>query len=468
MTSSTDETGDFPRAAKARVGRVLKNKWTLDRLLGAGGMAVVYAATHRNGQRVAIKMLHPDVASDEEIKARFLREGYLANAVGHPGSVRVFDDDTTDDGDPFLVMELLDGETVERRWRRAGPRLDPAEALAIANDVLEVLAAAHARGIVHRDVKPENVFLTRAGAVKILDFGIACLRQPSLTTATLRGVAMGTPVFMPPEQARGRWDEVDARSDLWSVGALLFALLTGRFVHQAETPNEELLAAMTVQAPALASVAPELPPHVARVVDVALAARREDRWSDARAMQAAIRDALAALAPKTSPSLDDGAPARRAYDPDKTDVMAPIDFSALHGLGPESESIGRGVAGTLIAAVPPSPARRRASPFLAGVSMAILGALLAMTALVPRPAPSAVALAPTVRVETSVAAAPPPETPNDPGVDPALETFPAPEDLAPAPPATGAPAELGEPPAPDSSPAHLAARAPVAQKAAPL
>src|ERR1700722_8622570 len=210
-------------AAKARVGRFLRNKWRLDALLGVGAMAAVYAATHKYGGRAAVKILHRERCLNAEVLRRFVREGHIANAVGHEGAVRVLDDDTAEDGSPFLILELLDGETLEERRLRCGGRLVEDEVLSVADQLLDVLIAAHAKGIVHRDIKPENVFLTRTGQVKVLDFGIAGLRELSGggTRATRAGTSMGTPAFMAAEQARGLWNEVDGRTDLWAVGASL-------------------------------------------------------------------------------------------------------------------------------------------------------------------------------------------------------------------------------------------------------
>lgn len=284
------------RRAEARIGTVLKDKWRLDKLLGVGGMASVYAATHRNGKRVAVKMLHPEISLDAAMRQRFLREGYVANKVGHRGAVAVDDDDTTNDGAAFLVMELLEGETLDARMRRKGGKLSQAEVLSAMDQVLDTLAAAHEQGIVHRDLKPENIFMTKDGVMKILDFGIARIREMSGTSsATQTGSLMGTPAFMPPEQARGRWDDVDARSDLWAVGATMFTLLTGRLVHEAETPNEALVLAVTARARSLATIDPVVIPAVAALVDKALAYESEGRFQTAREMQAAGRAAYAAV-----------------------------------------------------------------------------------------------------------------------------------------------------------------------------
>jgi len=282
--------------AKQRIGTTLKDKWRLDELIGVGGMAAVYSATHRNGNRVAVKMLHAELSVEGEIRSRFLREGYVGNKVEHPGAVKVSDDDVTEDGAVFLVMELLQGETLAHRFERKARSLSIEEVLLISDQVLDVLTAAHEKQIVHRDIKPDNIFLTRDGGVKLLDFGIARLRELSQTNATRSGSTMGTPAYMAPEQARARWDEVDTRTDLWAVGATMFKLLTGRVVHVAETINEQLLAAMTQPAPPLATLVPTAPCPVVEIVDRALAFNRIDRWIDAPAMQRAVREAYQAVA----------------------------------------------------------------------------------------------------------------------------------------------------------------------------
>jgi serine/threonine-protein kinase len=277
---------------ESRVGTTLGQKWHLDALLGVGATAAVYSATHGNGSRAAIKILHAEWSGPPSTRGRFLREGQVANRVGHDGAVRVVDDDVTEDGALVLVTELLDGETLEDRRVRLGGRLPVDEVLFFADQVLDVLAAAHAEGITHRDLKPSNLFLTRSGAVKVFDFGIARFRElMSASQAMNVGGLSVTPRFMPPEQVRGLTDEIDARSDLWACGATMFELLLGRSVHEGETAYQMMMSAATTSAPRFASVAPESRPSLAALIDRALEFDKSKRWVDAAAMQEAVRDA---------------------------------------------------------------------------------------------------------------------------------------------------------------------------------
>ena len=286
-----DREAMLNRRANERVGSVLRDKWTLERLIGVGGMASVYAARHRNGKLGAVKLLHTELSMDSEWRERFLREGYVANAIGHPGVVAVLDDDTTEEGSVFLVMELLEGLPADVAASKSpGNRLDPREVVRIGDAVLDVLTAAHDKGIVHRDMKPENLFLTSDGQVKVLDFGIARLRErPAGSSATRTGATMGTPAYMPPEQALGHNHQIDGRTDIWGLGATLFTLLTGRYVHEADTANKLLLAAMTRHAPKVREFRPEVAPALADIVDRALAFEQSDRFESAREMQEALR-----------------------------------------------------------------------------------------------------------------------------------------------------------------------------------
>jgi serine/threonine protein kinase len=278
--------------ASRRVGTVLAGKYGIERVIGAGGMATVYQGVHRNGRRVAIKLLHEELGIHREMRARFVREGYVANAVDHPGAVMIFDDDEADDGAPFLVMELLVGETLAERCRLRGGKLPCREVCALAHLLLDVLASAHAHGIVHRDIKPENLFLTTEGALKVLDFGVARMHDDATgSLATVTGMRIGTPAFMPPEQALGRTNEIDARTDLWAVGATMFALLAGRTVHTAEHAAELIVISATTPPRPLAEFAPDVPAEIAAIVDRAVRFKADDRWPDARDMQQALEAA---------------------------------------------------------------------------------------------------------------------------------------------------------------------------------
>jgi eukaryotic-like serine/threonine-protein kinase len=318
--------------AQARIGSVLKDKWRLDALLGVGGMGAVYAATHRNKMRVAVKMLHAELCGNDSIRTRFLREGYLANTVDHPGSVSVLDDDIAEDGSAFLVMELLDGETVESRMQRHGGALETREAMAIGDKLLDVLAAAHDKGIVHRDIKPENLFLTRAGTLKVLDFGIARIFESSREkTGTRAGTVMGTPAFMAPEQALANWDAVDGRTDIWAVGATMFTMLTGRHVHEGKTGNEKLIKSATVPAPSLATVA-AFPPPLVQLIDRALAFKREDRWPDARTAREALRAAFAEM--KGAQSKPGPVPRASLPEPAEVTAQGPSSEASVSSVDP--------------------------------------------------------------------------------------------------------------------------------------
>jgi serine/threonine-protein kinase len=285
MSEDEDIRGD----AERRIGTVLRDKYRLDRVLGIGGMAVVYAATHRNRKSLAIKMLHAELSVRRDLRARFLREGYVANTVNHPGVVAVLDDDVDETGSAFLVMEFLEGASVDVLCARAGGQLPLPGALAVTHGLLDVLDAAHAKGIVHRDVKPANLFVTKDGQVKVLDFGIARLREaaPGLKS-TGAGAVLGTPGFMPPEQAIAQGHEVDARSDLWSAGATLFTMISGRYVHPGDTGREILIRSATQPARSLSEVAPETPVAIVELVAKALEFEKAQRWESAAAMRAAV------------------------------------------------------------------------------------------------------------------------------------------------------------------------------------
>ena len=278
--------------AERRIGSVIGGKWRVDALLGAGSMAAVYAVTHRNGARAALKILHPTLCADPAVCERFLGEGYLTNSVKHNGIVRVLDDGATDDGCVFLVMDLLEGTTLEEaRQQRDGGRFELPEMLVIADRLMDVLAAVHEVNIIHRDLKPQNVFLCDDGVVKLLDFGVARISErESAGQLSSFGLVLGTPSFMSPEQALGARDQIDHRTDIWSLGASIFTGLTGQTVHLGPNIQAKLLAAATAKARSISMARHDLPAPIANVIDMSLRFKREDRWQSVVAFRHALRE----------------------------------------------------------------------------------------------------------------------------------------------------------------------------------
>jgi serine/threonine-protein kinase len=276
----------------ARIGEELSSKWRLTRVLGVGGTAVVYEAVHRNGRRAAVKLLASCAARSPALARELAQlESRLANVVDDPGVVAVLDDDVAADGTPYLVMELLAGETLDELRCAFGGRIPLDHALPIFASLLEVLGALHRHGIVHRDVKPENVFVLRSGGVKILDLGLAADRRMEPD----RSPWFGTPGFMAPEQARAEWRDVDALSDIWAAAATMFTVLTGELVHPGTSAAALVRAAARDEVDLGALARAGLPAAVIDVLGRALAFDRQDRWPSAGAMLAALR--AAAIAP---------------------------------------------------------------------------------------------------------------------------------------------------------------------------
>jgi len=295
--------------ARTRIGRTLRNKWTLDKLLGVGGMAAVYECTHRNGSKVAIKMLHPNLMFETNFAQRLVQEGYVANKINHPAAVKVYDDDTDEtDGSVFLVMELLPGQTLSQ-YRRTKKRFNELETLKMLSPVLECLGNAHQHGIIHRDIKPENLFVQPDGQVRVLDFGIARVSDSSNVTATRTGMVVGSPAYMSPEQALGKMNSVGPQTDVYAVGATMFALISGTTPHAGESTQEMIVLVATQQARKLAAVFPEVNARVAEVIDKALLYNIAERYTDAFDMLAAVREVIAELEggkkPKVLPTFVD-------------------------------------------------------------------------------------------------------------------------------------------------------------------
>ena len=327
----------------ARVGAVIKGKWTVDGLLGVGGMAAVYAASHRNGQRAALKILHADFAREKTICERFLREAYVSNKVNHSATVQVLDDDMTEQGEPFLIMELLEGETVRDAWKKCGRTMPIGRVLQICERVVDCLASCHAINVIHRDLKPANIFITNEGEIKVLDFGVAQMRDAT-SERTATGTALGTPAYMSPEQAMGLVDQLDGRADLFSVGAMMHALITGHRINNGRTEQEALVMAATKPVPSVARLAPHLPIELIKVIDKALAWDRRNRFQDAREMQKGLIEQMPA----------NGVEALEALPP-------PRPLEVVAGLQPAPHAI-RAVGPQVVVPGQPQPPPQAAPP----------------------------------------------------------------------------------------------------------
>jgi eukaryotic-like serine/threonine-protein kinase len=253
-----------------RPGEVLAGKYRVERVLGAGGMGVVVSAMHLElDQRVAVKFLHPDALENSEAAARFVREARAAVRIRSEYVARVIDVGRLENGAPYMVMEYLEGRDLSAVVERGPlPIKDAAEYIVQACDAM---AEAHTCGIVHRDLKPANLFLTQrsdgAQVVKVLDFGISKLQTPELSQANLTKTTalMGSPLYMSPEQMRSTRD-VDHRTDIWSLGVILYELLTGRSAFHGETLPQLLAVIMTEQPAPLQTHRPEIPAGLAAIV----------------------------------------------------------------------------------------------------------------------------------------------------------------------------------------------------------
>ncbi len=278
-------------------GQTLKH-YRIDGLIGQGGMGVVYRAQDLKLQRpVAIKVLPTELTADAERRKRFLLEARTAARISHPAIAQVYDVDEQD-GTIFIAMEMVDGKTI--RELISGRQLDLLGALDVGLQVCAGLAKAHESGIVHRDIKPANVIQTTDGHVKILDFGLAKLldagavttsdgsfQNVSTLTQTQIGIVKGTPAYMSPEQIKG--EAIDARSDLFSLGVMLFEMVTGEIPFPRATPTEMMHAIAFAKPPALYSLQPNLPGDFQRIVSRCLEKKPADRYPDARALLEDLR-----------------------------------------------------------------------------------------------------------------------------------------------------------------------------------
>ena len=291
------------------------DRYDLLGLLGQGSFGSVHRARHvHTGQEVAIKIASGVV--DPDAAARILSEGRAASLLRHANVVTVLDSGIAEGGETFVVMELLEGETLAQLLTREGGTIPLARAMFLASQLLGALEAAHRLDVIHRDVKPSNIFVLPGDHLKVIDFGISKLRA-DVTGAlhlTLPGIAMGTPGFMAPEQV-GDARSVDARADLYAAGATIYQCLSGRKPIDAEDFETWIRKIRDESAPLLRSLVPNVPPAIADVVDRALAKDRDARWPSAAAMRAALREAYDRSFSPPELALDTVREPPRAIDP---------------------------------------------------------------------------------------------------------------------------------------------------------
>lgn len=307
------DQGALRQAADLVPGMIIRGKYEVLSKVGSGGMASVYKARHvAFGEVVALKLVGTRLSGDADFLKRFRNEAVITRRLQHPNAVRVEDLDSTEDGRPFIVMEYVDGRSLRELVRSDGPQ-PLARAVTVARQVCSALAAAHALGITHRDIKPDNILLGRgpdgAEHVKVLDFGIAKVREASEGagegyTPTRTGMIVGTPQYISPEQAMGkRGDEVDGRADLYSLGVVLYEMVTGRLPFQSDTAMGMLLHHLQTAPtpPDLARPDLDIPAPLTDVLMRALQKDRDQRFASAEEMLAALERVAALPLPEAPP-----------------------------------------------------------------------------------------------------------------------------------------------------------------------
>ena len=375
--------------------RLVGERYRLGPVLGRGGMATVHRATDiRLEREVAVKLLRPEVMQDRDLAQRFRREALAATVLRHPNIVACLDTGT-DDGQPYLVMDLIEGEDLAARLKRGG-RLHPQQVARIGLDVARALGVAHVRGIVHRDVKPGNILLAADGRAMVTDFGIARLAMDA--EASMPGTTLGSVHYFSPEQARGA--TTTPASDVYGLGLVLYEALTGERAWSGDSTDAIALARVGATAPSVLAARPDVPPALAAVVAQALDPDPERRYQNGSAMASALEPVLAAgERPATPPSPTPAEPARTA--PASTPSPQPAARPAAR---PDRRPAGRG-------------ARPSIGLGAAAVAVGVLGIVVAMLALAPddrdlvtateSPVGSATTTDPTEPASTPVGAATP-------------------------------------------------------------
>ena len=277
-------------------GELIQSRYRLQRLLGSGASGSVWAARNELIDRdVALKIMRPDVAEDAVALQRFFNEAKASGRVRSPSIVEILDLGQAEDGSPFLVFELLEGEGMDEKLRREGT-IAPETLMEMLVGVARALELSHAQGIIHRDLKPANIFVTRSVAgqpiAKILDFGISKIFDTGHNfTLTRTGTVVGSPAYMSPEQAAGR-EDIDGRADIWSLGVVMYEALTGTLPHQAANYNQLMVRILTQDCDSVQTRKPDLPSGVSAIVDACLKRERDARTSNAGTLASQMEGAL--------------------------------------------------------------------------------------------------------------------------------------------------------------------------------
>ena len=353
-------------AADPLIGKLLGETYQIIRVVGEGGMGRVYEARHLRlkERRFAVKTLHSDLASNQEVVARFMREAESASSLSHPNVVDVFDVHHLPDGTPYFVGEFVEGEELATYVQRKGA-LQPRMATVVGRQVCSALAAAHARGIVHRDMKPENIMLlegskdavasgeVHAVTVKVLDFGISKAGGSERTHLTRTGIIMGTPSYMSPEQARGK--PVDLRADIYSTGAVLYFALTGKRPFDSDDPTSTISMVLTQDPPRPRSLDPRIPEALELIVQKAMAKEPRDRYQTMGELAKALalfedggRSMVHVPAVSEAPAALEQSGAERAFDIARQmfSTSAPGQSSSLARVARPTITVASAVLGT--------------------------------------------------------------------------------------------------------------------------
>ena len=330
-------------------GELIAGKYRVERQLGDGGMGVVVAAVHvKLAERRAIKIMRPEIAVSAESTRRFLREAQAAARLKSEHVARVYDVDELDGGVPYMVMEYLDGADLAAVLATAGA-LPVSEATLYIRQACEALAEAHAAGLVHRDIKPSNLFLTRRAdgspTIKVLDFGIAKAvmsdESAKKSALTARGLLLGTAHYMSPEQMEGAAD-IDARTDIWSLGVTLYELISGKLPFDADTFMKLYGLITEVDPRPLAEVLPDRPPELEALIHRCLAKHRDERPASAMELAEALRPFSPGKVTDASPARDLAAAQARARAP--TEIAPAIDAKAATSLDVDVDTHARRAA----------------------------------------------------------------------------------------------------------------------------